>query len=261
MKTYLLLLLIAAWNPNAPQNDETPIVNRPPTQAQIDAAHAVYVKEQSALPLEERTINYIANDKEWTSLTPAFIDLSTSTAYKWKEVELLPSQVPDLVGTRDGSGLIMPIYPKELGYQVKEIDPPIRYIALGDSGKYGAGYYDPSHRIFYRWGNLEYNLNQLPADAKSKNLILAPTSIVHTSSIAPPNKYAPQSPDATLQTAPNDQTSFPSDKTTTPKPAPVASAPATPTPQVQTGISKWIYAVIVFSLGLVGVLWYRSRPK
>lgn len=216
-----------------------------------EEAKQLYIQHQNALPLEQRDVAYLTSDKEWSSMIPAFIDLSTSTAYEWSGVVLQYNQVPDLAGTRDGSGTIMPIDPQQMGYQVKYIDPPVRYIALAGSGKYGAGYYDANHRIFYQWDGVELDRSQIPADAESKNLILPATAIAHTSAVKPPSQYAPKSSGAATPTNPNDQTSSASDQTAQPTPPQTPKPIAEVAPASETEIPWWLYAVIVFSIAVI----------
>ena len=116
MKPFLSILLIAVGFQGA--FAQTNLWVFPPKYTNEEAKQ-LYIQHQNALPLEQRDTEYLIIDRESFSMAPAFIDLSTSTAYEWSGVVLQPNQVPDLAGTRAGSGTIMPIDPQQMGYQVK----------------------------------------------------------------------------------------------------------------------------------------------
>ena len=188
MKTYLYLIALACSIASIAHAQNQSSGFHKPTQAEIDAWHAKYVERQGKLPLDQRNTAYLIVDKQAFTMAPAFLDEKTLTAYRWRGVVLQPSQVPDLIGTRAGSGLIAPIDPNQMGYQIKDIDPPVRYRSLAEAGKYSVGYYDRYHRIFYQWNGVKLDQSQLPANAESKHLILSTDAVANTSIVNPPSQ-------------------------------------------------------------------------
>lgn len=189
MKMHYCFIVIFAWVAvSLVKAQNQPSGLHKPTQAEIDAWHAKYVERQSALPLDQRHTVYLIVDKQTFTTAPSFLDEKTMTAYRWKGVVLQPSQVPDLIGTRDGSGMIVPIDPNQMGYQIKDIAPPVRYRPLAAAGQYSEGYYDRSHRIFYQWSGVTVDQSQLPVDAAHKHLILSAKDVVNISTVNPPTQ-------------------------------------------------------------------------
>lgn len=231
-------------------------------------AKQIYLLTHRNLPIEWYEVVYFTNDPNGGGpITPAYVDLNTMTAYRWSGIVLQPDQIPNYVYKNSGIPLhaIFPHDPTTSDLRFEDIDPPVFYMLLPD-GKYAAGYYDYRHSIYYRWGNLEFDKSQLPADAASKNHIL-PIHVARSSMIPPPPQYAPNSSGAATPTNPNGQTSSPNQtasrvssqiEPSAQMPKPIAEA----APANDTGIPWWIYAIVVFSLGLIGALWYFLRsPK
>jgi hypothetical protein len=75
------------------------------------------------------------------------------------------------------------------------------------------------------------------------------------------------STNSTLSNQPQKQKSASSGDTSTPGASSPSSTPSSSqsiaevTPSSVTGTSVWLYGVIVLGVGLIGILWYRSRPK
>ncbi|HEY9125806.1 MAG TPA: hypothetical protein VIM62_01700 [Acidobacteriaceae bacterium] len=135
-------------------------------------AKELYIRTHDGLPLENYNVGYFTTNGG-ASLTPAYVDLASMTAYSWTGVVLQPDQIP-LYYTHfpnGGSFLIAPVDPAKSNLQFKQIDPPTYYKLLPD-GKYAAGYYDHGNGIYYRWGDLEFDKSQLPSDAASKHRVL-----------------------------------------------------------------------------------------
>ena len=243
-----------------------PIGPSKPSQAELAVGRQAFIESQNAMPLEWRHVSYFATDQSGSSLSPAYVDLGTMTAYSWTGVVLQPDQIPRYFTKypNGGSGLVFSQDPTTSKLQFKEIDPPTFYMLLPD-GKYAAGYFDNGNGIYYRWGDLEFDKSQLPADAASKNRIL-PLHAGTVSTIAPPSKDAKKSPGAATQTPLNDQTLSASDQAATSASPQPALPPQTPKPIAEvapasdTGIPWWLYAIIVFSIAaIIGAGYYLSK--
>jgi hypothetical protein len=230
-------------------------------------AKALYLQLHNRLSVEWYEVAYYTTDPNGGSLTPAYVDLGTMTAYRWTGVVLQPDQIPMYFTHHPGggSGLIFPSDPTQSKLQFEDIDPPTFYMLLPD-GKYAEGYFDNGHDLYYRWGDLELDKSQLPADAVSKNRILPP-GMVGISTIPPPTKDGKKLPGAATQTPSNDHTSSASDQaapTASPQPAlpqpPTLKPLAEVTPASDIGIPWWLYAVIVLSIAvIIGAGYYLSN--
>ncbi len=227
-------------------------------------AKEIYLQTHRNLPIEWHEVSYFTTDPNGGSLTPAYIDLGTMTAYSWAGVVLQPDQIPGFITQNSVGGLhlIFPHDPTKSNLQFQSIDPPTFYMLLPD-GKYAEGYFDNGHGIYYRWGDLEFDKSQLPADAVSKNRIL-PLSAVKSSTIPPPSKDK-QSPKAELQSPSNVQPSSTSDKTATTVPQLATSQGLKPLPVVvadsDTSIPWWLCVVVISFVLLAGAGYFLLTRK
>jgi hypothetical protein len=241
---FLFLLFSMLGSPASEVLSDT----RPMTQLELKNARENLASEEKKLPIEKWRISYITLDDG--KLAPAFTSLAIGTAYLWDGVILDYKQIPKLVGApgyQYGSGAIIPVNPKEVEIKLLNIAPPINFLSVTNDS-FAVGCYDNTFGIYYRFGTLEYTLDQLPEGAQEKGLILdAKVTPVTVSVIPPPAGYGSAS------TPPTPPTSSPSAATATPSVS-LPKTQASPSPTVQTAPVKAEQSSPPWTWGIVGLL-------
>src|SRR5947209_5487221 len=92
-------------NLTAQDEQEQPLRFKAPTESEIQANQRTLVERQKDLPIERREVAYMMTSDG--AITPGFVDPVSSSFYRWKDVVLQSSEVPNLAdGTVSGSFLI-----------------------------------------------------------------------------------------------------------------------------------------------------------